>query len=676
MTDQWVPGPPNPIPPPTSPGLPPSNSWNVAAPCTTSSAPPSITGSIILTDRPATIVAVPWRITVNDGGSPPNFTIDQTDSSGNVIDSPIEISGVDGSISVLADPTQPLGVATKQYVDNNSGGIGEAPMDSYPYARYMATWERLPQAYIPEAPNTSQRFGRFNSTWQLDAIQTDAASDGNAYGRINAGWGTVLPTTGGTITGSLTVNQVLTVQGSNSMVLNAPLGGLRAILGMAVNVARWSLALGDSTGEGLNNVGANFTLSAYSTTGAFLGNWLTIARADGSTAFNGSGVTIAGGLAVNGLLALAGPSNLAIFGGTAGQFLSTNGSGILSWATPAGGGGGITDAPIDGTAYARKSAAWSHLAHTDITDWTATLAPYALTTSVPVASTTTPVMDGTAAVGVGTTWARADHVHPSDTSRYAASNPSGYQTAAQVAASTVNSIDFTGVGMTPGPGATGAVTVGGILNVANGGMGSGTHVLNGVLIGAGTNAVKASAAAPGAGALLIGAAAAVPTWLGIGATNQLLTVVSGTPAWTTGIPGTTTNDNALPGQVGELISSAVSGPGVTLTTGTAANVTSISLTSGDWDVRGEVWMGVGTGGATSLTAGIATTNAAFPTQPSVNSARSGFTAAFTASVTHTFALSPLRMSLGVTTTVYLLAQAGFPSGTTSAYGVISARRRR
>jgi hypothetical protein len=35
------------------------------------------------------------------------------------------------------------------------------------------------------------------------------------------------------------------------------------------------------------------------------------------------------------------------------------------------------------------------------------------------ASSTTPTMNGTAAVGIGTTWARADHVHPSDTSRLA-----------------------------------------------------------------------------------------------------------------------------------------------------------------------------------------------------------------------------------------------------------------
>lgn len=38
---------------------------------------------------------------------------------------------------------------------------------------------------------------------------------------------------------------------------------------------------------------------------------------------------------------------------------------------------------------------------------------------IPSASSTTPSMDGTAAVGTGTTWARADHVHPTDTSRQA-----------------------------------------------------------------------------------------------------------------------------------------------------------------------------------------------------------------------------------------------------------------
>ncbi len=43
--------------------------------------------------------------------------------------------------------------------------------------------------------------------------------------------------------------------------------------------------------------------------------------------------------------------------------------------------------------------------------------------SVPSASTTTPSMDGTASYGSGTTWARADHVHPTDTSRAALASP-------------------------------------------------------------------------------------------------------------------------------------------------------------------------------------------------------------------------------------------------------------
>jgi hypothetical protein len=183
------------------------------------------------------------------------------------------------------------------------------------------------------------------------------ATDGNN----NLSWitpvtgGPYLPLSGGTITGSLTVNQVLTVQGPNSLVLNAPLNNPRAILAQAAGITRWVLNLGDQTNEGLNNVGANFSLQAYSTTGVSLGTWLSIARADGSTTFNGSGVTIQGGLAVNGLLALADPTHLAIYGGAAGQVLTTNGSGVLSWATPSGASITVSDtapaSPVSGALW-------------------------------------------------------------------------------------------------------------------------------------------------------------------------------------------------------------------------------------------------------------------------------------------------------------------------------------
>ena len=65
----------------------------------------------------------------------------------------------------------------------------------------------------------------------------------------------------------------------------------------------------------------------------------------------------------------------------------------------------LSDAPNDGGLYARMGAAW-------------TIVP-----APPQASTTLPGMNGAAAVGVGNTWARADHVHPSDTSRAPLASP-------------------------------------------------------------------------------------------------------------------------------------------------------------------------------------------------------------------------------------------------------------
>lgn len=49
-------------------------------------------------------------------------------------------------------------------------------------------------------------------------------------------------------------------------------------------------------------------------------------------------------------------------------------------------------------------------------------------------SNASPLINGTAAPGTSALYSRGDHVHPTDTTRYAASNPSGYQTAAQVTA--------------------------------------------------------------------------------------------------------------------------------------------------------------------------------------------------------------------------------------------------
>jgi hypothetical protein len=64
--------------------------------------------------------------------------------------------------------------------------------------------------------------------------------------------------------------------------------------------------------------------------------------------------------------------------------------------------------------------------------------------ATPIASTVAPLINGTANAGVSAAWSRGDHVHPTDTTRYAASNPSGFQTAAQVTASLANYLPLSG----------------------------------------------------------------------------------------------------------------------------------------------------------------------------------------------------------------------------------------
>jgi hypothetical protein len=103
---------------------------------------------------------------------------------------------------------------------------------------------------------------------------------------------------------------------------------------------------------------------------------------------------------------------------------------------------------MDGTAAVGVGTTWARSDHVHATDTSrySTTNPSGYQTAaqvtavVPVASALTPIMDGTAAIGVGTAWARSDHVHPTDTSRYAAANPSGYQTASQVSTAVVASV--------------------------------------------------------------------------------------------------------------------------------------------------------------------------------------------------------------------------------------------
>lgn len=135
------------------------------------------------------------------------------------------------------------------------------------------------------------------------------------------------------------------------------------------------------------------------------------------------------------------------------------------------------------------------------------------------------------------------------------------------------------------------------------------------------------------------------------------------------------NVNTAPSasMLGEEIRSAIaSGSAVSLTTATAANVTSISLTAGIWDVSGLVmFTGTPTGGTPYFSASINTTSATQGTlgDNAATSQTPPISGADNALVVPTY-----RISLNSTTTTYLVARADFSSGTCSAYGRISSTR--
>lgn len=281
---------------------------------------------------------------------------------------------------------------------------------------------------------------------------------------------------------------------------------------------------------------------------------------------------------------------------------------------------------------------------------------FAVQGSIPGASTTTPVMDGTAAIGASALFARADHVHPTDTTRYAASNPAGYQTAANVTASLAPYALATAVPApaTANPAMNGAAAPGTATTFARGDH---VHPTDTSLYPASNpngyqNAAQITAALGGylplAGGVLTGAL---------------------TPSQTAGIVGTNTNNNANAGAVGEFISAAKVTATACLNNATI-NIISISLGAGDWDVEGCA-NAVFTGTPQFIAFAITTVSATLPatTVPGV--------AGFETSAPHpSLATGTLRVLAAAATTVYLIGTASFSSGACSMQGTIQARRRR
>lgn len=134
--------------------------------------------------------------------------------------------------------------------------------------------------------------------------------------------------------------------------------------------------------------------------------------------------------------------------------------------------------------------------------------------------------------------------------------------------------------------------------------------------------------------------------------------------------GTTTNDNAAAGQIGEYISGT--GTGVTLSNGVAANIAMISLTAGDWDVSGNItFTPAATTHPATLGASCSSTSGAMGALATL------IETTFTVGQPASFAAGCVaRFSVAATTTVYLVAVGFFTTAGMTAGGFIAGRRAR
>jgi len=138
--------------------------------------------------------------------------------------------------------------------------------------------------------------------------------------------------------------------------------------------------------------------------------------------------------------------------------------------------------------------------------------------------------------------------------------------------------------------------------------------------------------------------------------------------------GITDGSSASVGMIGEVISSTVAPATTGLTTNTPANITSITLTPGDWDVSASyVVTGTGTTAFTFCQAGLSTTSATLPANNLTN-VRNSSSFVPTGAIYAAAEVPMQRMSVSVATTVYLVANAIFTISTAGAGCVLTARR--
>lgn len=139
------------------------------------------------------------------------------------------------------------------------------------------------------------------------------------------------------------------------------------------------------------------------------------------------------------------------------------------------------------------------------------------------------------------------------------------------------------------------------------------------------------------------------------------------------IVGTSTNDNAAAGNVGEYVSSYISSPVNFPVSGNYGDLTSISLTAGDWDISEVLEInGAVTGTQFVIGIGTASGNSSAGLNEGDNVAQTP--TGSTGASNDTLSVPAWRVPISSTTVYYFKYFALYTVGTPQARGRISARR--
>ncbi len=143
---------------------------------------------------------------------------------------------------------------------------------------------------------------------------------------------------------------------------------------------------------------------------------------------------------------------------------------------------------------------------------------------------------------------------------------------------------------------------------------------------------------------------------------------------TSEIIGTTTNNSAATGSVGEFVGSNISyASRISLSAGAATNLTSVSLTAGDWNIWGNAtFVPAATTTTSALACAISDTSATFPNGAFDTLIQLTYTPGAIAAYDAPYQ----RYSLSSTTTIYLIVLADYMVSTMEVCGGIYARRTR